>query len=165
VGVERGLHGEAEPRQGEPAFGALGFAAAVAAVDLLVGVQEEAVPGQVEVEIEEVEVEAGDPVEPDQDELFGDVGDLLQTNNLFVKRFRVRSGHSPEDEEDRLAGLTCLGLGGVEAVEPAGGGLLGLGGSVAGLEDHPAAACQQRTRDHRSIHKSLLSLCLLCSLW
>src|SRR5262249_1526893 len=83
-----------------------GVAAAEAAVDLLVGVQEERRPGEVVVEVEHVEVDAAHVDHTGEDELPREVGDLLvETNNLFVEALAVQSALAAEDEEDRLAAV------------------------------------------------------------
>ena len=131
-------------------------AAAVAAVDRLVGVQEEHVPGQVVVELEAAQVHPGDLDQADADELVGDFGDVLvETNNLLVDRGAVASGLAAEDEEDRLAGPLRLGLrGGVVGVPAVLGGVelarLGLGACRAGRRASPARArCMARYSGER----------------
>ena len=111
VRLERAVHRVAESLHREARIGARGVAAAVAAVDRLVRIEEEGIPGQVEVELEAAQVDAGDLHQPDADESVGDVGDILvETNNLLVEIGAVASGLAAEDEEDRLAGSLCLGL-------------------------------------------------------
>jgi hypothetical protein len=79
---------------------------AVAAVDRLVGVEEEAGPGELLVELEELEVEAPALDDADADELLEERGELrvLAAGNLPVDRLAGRSGDAAEDDEERLSG-------------------------------------------------------------
>jgi hypothetical protein len=70
-------------------------------------------PGQVPVELEEIEVDAGDAQQADADEALGDVFDLGQTNDLFVETEAIASRVAAEHDHERLAGLLGLGLGGL----------------------------------------------------
>jgi hypothetical protein len=125
----------AQPREGLAAVGVFGVAAAVAGVDLPLGVQEEDREGQVVIEVEQVQVEVVDARQADADELVGDVVELLQTDNLPVKLPAGRSGVAADHDHQRLAGLARLGLALFEAEQPA---------VTAGLRPAPPALGQGR---------------------
>jgi hypothetical protein len=92
VRLQHRLHRVAQPFEGLAAVGVFAVAAAVAGVNLPLGVEEEHREGQVVVELEEVQIEVVDARQPDADEALGDVFDLLQTDNLPVKLTAGRSG-------------------------------------------------------------------------
>ena len=104
-----------------------GVAASVAAVDCLVRVQEEDIPGEVEIEFEATEVYSGDLEQTDANKLVRDISDVLvKTNNLLVNGGAVASRLAAEDHHHRFAGALGLflagGVVGIPAV-PAGVGL------------------------------------------
>ena len=73
-------------------------------VDVTVMVQEHRRPGQVVVELEEVDVDPVHPVDPQPDEVVRKKPDelLVPTSRLLVERFTIRSGVSAEEDQDRL---------------------------------------------------------------
>ena len=71
--------------------------------------EQERRPGQVHVEFEQIQIDAGDAQETDADELFGSVLDLVQTNNLLVEAVAIPSGIAAEHDEQGLAGALRLG--------------------------------------------------------
>jgi len=143
VSLERSVQRVTQSLGGETSIGAGGVATAKSAVDRLIRVQKEAVPREIVVEFEAAQVDALDLDQTDPDELVGDVGDVLvETNNLLVDGRAVASGLAPEDEEDRLARPSRLGLRGGIIAEPAVfGGLelarLGIGNAGQQEQGHP----------------------------
>jgi hypothetical protein len=61
------------------------------------------------IEIEQVQIHAGDAHQTHPDKLIGDIADLVQTNNLLVKVPAVRSGLAAKNDHHRLAGLPGQG--------------------------------------------------------
>jgi hypothetical protein len=66
---------------------------------------EEHGPGQVPVELIELEVELLDAQQADADEVIRNVGYLVKTNNLLVELIAVASRVAAEHDHHRLAGL------------------------------------------------------------
>src|SRR5262249_44748407 len=92
----------------------------VATVDRLIRVQEEDIPGEVEIELEATEVYSCDLEQTDANKLFRDVGDVLvKTNNLLVKGGAVASRLAAEDQHHRFAGALGLVLADGVVVIPA----------------------------------------------
>jgi hypothetical protein len=118
--------------------GVFAVPAAVAGVNLALGVQEEDRERQVVVELEQVQVEVIDAGQPDADELVGDVVDALQTDNLPVKFAAVRSGLAAQDHHERLAGPARLGLPLLQAEKPA------VPGGLRTAEPPPSSLSRQR---------------------
>lgn len=79
---------------------------------MAVRVDEERGPRQVQVELEVIEIDAGNARQADADELLGDVLNLVQTNNLLVEAEAVPSGLATEDDEQRLAAAPRFRPGG-----------------------------------------------------
>jgi hypothetical protein len=73
VDPEDGLHRVAQARQRLAAVGAGGVPAAVAGVDLLLGVQEEDHERDIVVELEEIQIFVIDARKPDADEPVGEI--------------------------------------------------------------------------------------------
>ena len=70
--------------------------------------KEEPHPGQIVIEVEEIEIDAAHAGDADEDELLGHIGDgWVQTSNLPVKAIAVRSVFASEYYEQRLAARTC----------------------------------------------------------
>ncbi|MHC4876485.1 MAG: hypothetical protein ACYTGL_08295 [Planctomycetota bacterium] len=55
------------------------------------------------VELEDAQVGTLDLRQTDENEVFSEIADLVETNNLLVEFAAVRSGHAAEDQHDRLA--------------------------------------------------------------
>lgn len=85
-------------------------------------------PGQVVVEVEDVEVQPAHAAEPEQDEVPGQAGDVgMETNNLLVKAALVGSVASVQDGEDGPIVLPGQAAGGGEVALPDRFGVLGGG--------------------------------------
>jgi hypothetical protein len=102
-----------------PFVGPLGVAAAVAAIHLAVGVQEEHRQGQVVVELEQIEVNVVNAGEPDADEVVGKILEALETDNLPVENMAGDSRHAAQHDHQRLAGLPRSLFAGTQAGQPA----------------------------------------------
>jgi len=100
-------------------IGTAGGAAAVAGVDLFLGIHEEDHERQVVVEVEQIQVQVVDARQADPDELVGDVFDVLQTDNLPVKFMASRSRLAADDDHERLAAFARQGFAFFEAKNPA----------------------------------------------
>src|SRR5262249_20615659 len=120
MGGQRGAQGMAKAGQGQSTVRTLGVAATEAAINLFVRIDEKGGPGQITVEIEDVEVHAADLEQAYPDNLLGDLGDLLQTTTRFVKFLAVASRLAPEDTEQRFAAASCGRPRGLIVREPAG---------------------------------------------
>lgn len=107
MGIEHQTHGVLQSSRGHAPFSVLGVATTVTTVDVVVGIQERGSPGQVEIELEQANIRAVHLQDADADELLHQVNQFWgsRTNDLFVKSEAVRSPFSPEDDEDRFAGL------------------------------------------------------------
>ncbi|MSQ97159.1 MAG: hypothetical protein EXR98_21760 [Gemmataceae bacterium] len=116
---QRGCHGEVKTGQRVARVRPHGIAAAESAVDFALGIQEKRRPGQVPVELEEVEIDPLDAQEADADELTGEIVDLLQTDNLPVKRVAIPSGVAAKHKHERLAGLLRQRFRGAQVGQPA----------------------------------------------
>ncbi len=101
---------EAQPEQRIPRIGALGVSATETAVNQAVGVQEKRGPRQIVVEVEDIEVGAGDAHQTNPHESVGHLGDFFQTNNLLVPLIAIPSGITAKHEKNRLARLPRGGL-------------------------------------------------------
>jgi hypothetical protein len=85
---------------------------------LLVRVQEEDHERKVVIELEQFQVDVVDAGQPDADKPIGEVFDARQTDNLPVKITAARSGHTPHDDHERLAGRSRLSLARAQAEQP-----------------------------------------------
>ena len=63
------------------------------------------------VEVEDIQIGAGDTHQPNSHESVSHIGDFFQTNNLLVPLVAISSGIAAKDEKNRLAGLARGGLG------------------------------------------------------
>jgi hypothetical protein len=86
-----------------PGIGTRGIAAAIARVDLLVGVHQQDYHGEIVIELEEAEIDGIDARQADADEFIGNVANAFQTDNLPVKLFAVHSGDAAQDNHQWLA--------------------------------------------------------------
>src|SRR5207244_4374932 len=76
---------------------------AKAAIDLLVRAEKHRRPREVEVEVEDVEIDAAHVEHADEDELLRQRRNLFgKTNNLLVEGARVHSVLATEDDEERF---------------------------------------------------------------
>ena len=97
-------HGAQERIPVEVRFGIPVISATVPGVDMVFGVHEERHPGQVEFELEQVQVDAVHRLDADTDKLVGQPSHLgVTTDNLPVKIVAGLSAFTPEDNEHRLA--------------------------------------------------------------
>ena len=97
-------HGGQERIPVEVRFGIRVISAAVPGVDTVLGVHEERHPGQVEFELEQVQVDAIHRLDADTDKLAGQPSHLgVTTDNLPVKIVAGLSAFAPEDDEHWLA--------------------------------------------------------------
>ena len=79
-----------------------GIAAAIAPVDVLVGVEKEGEPGDVVIEIEQVQVHAGDPDQPDANEFVGRDRDFLVEERLTCSS---NCPHSPQGSQRKTTNI------------------------------------------------------------
>jgi hypothetical protein len=101
-------HGVTQARQRELLVRGVRVAAAITAIDLLLGVQEQGRPGHVVIKVEDVQVYAAHIEDADQNKIPGQSCKLfVQTNNLLVKRIGVGSVVSPKDDEQWLIFSGC----------------------------------------------------------
>jgi hypothetical protein len=119
--------------------GALRIAAAVARVDLLLGIEEEDNKRQVVVEFEQVQIEVVDARETNADELVGYVIQVFQTDNLPVKFSAGRSRQAADNHHERLAAIFRLGETLVETKEPAVLGSVPILPAAVGLGQGPGS--------------------------
>src|SRR5712692_3850122 len=88
--------------------GGVGVTAAVAAIDLLLGIQEQGGPGHVVIKIEYVQVHTAHVERADQNKIPGQLSKLfVETNNLLVKPAAVGSVVSPKNDEQELGFSAC----------------------------------------------------------
>src|SRR5712692_6972485 len=84
------------------------IAAAVAAKDFLLGVQEQGGPGHVVIKIEDIEAHTAHVEDADQNKISGQPCKLfVETNNLLVKPAAVGSVVSPKNDEQELGFSAC----------------------------------------------------------
>jgi hypothetical protein len=85
---------------------------AVATIDLFVGVHEEHHHGQIEIEVEQIDISVIDRWGSHANERVSQISNAFQTNNLLVKFIAVPSRDAAEDDHQRpirLAGRhPCL---------------------------------------------------------
>jgi hypothetical protein len=84
-------------------FSIAGIPASIAAVYLPFGVCKERSPSQVIIKVELIQIHAAHVGDAHEHELVGEMGNLLvETNNLLVESFAVRSPLASEDQKDWL---------------------------------------------------------------
>src|SRR6516162_7432047 len=113
------FHRVTQTLQGLATVGALRIAAAVARVDVLLGVEEKDHEREVVVEFKQVQIKVVDARKANADELVGNAIQVCQTDNLPVKFSAGRSRQTPDNHHERLAALFRLGKTLIETKEPA----------------------------------------------
>ena len=96
-----------------------GVAAAVTGIDLFLGIQEKNHHRQVIVEVKQIEIQLIDPSQPHANELFRNVFQTLETDNLPVKLTAIRSRLAPKYNHERFAGPPRFRLAFLQAGKPA----------------------------------------------
>jgi hypothetical protein len=81
----------------------IGIAAAKSAQGAAIGRQEERVPGKIEIDREDRQIDAAHVADAEQDELLRERANFgMETNNLLVETFFVASVLADQNRKDRL---------------------------------------------------------------
>jgi hypothetical protein len=141
-----------------------GVAAAVSAIDLLLGVQKEDHEGQIVVELEQVQVDILNARQAHAHKFVGAVFDAFQTDNLPVKCLAGNSRHAAEHNHERFSAFRSLRETVVKVGDPA----VLRGDRITPawrLSLHRLLGCQEETEGNKAkqspVHEILDSCCTL----
>src|SRR5207244_2229717 len=109
-----GIQGSAQriPQSGnrKVRFRGSGVPAAESTVHMAIGVYEEPGPGEVIIEVKDIQIDAARIGDADEDKPLLHAGDLfVETNNLLVEAFAVLSPFTSKHDEERLSSPSRFG--------------------------------------------------------